>query len=121
MSNLLVQIFSILCLATQTFADCQDLTFDDCRGKTNKPPFQSLKLESEDTCQKYCSNIFPGVCSFFIYDRQQNICQIYDYDPEDYAASCNIIGGTPTPSLVECDNSNEECLVSMIDLYLKKY
>ena len=111
MLNQFLSILVIVSLATKVSADCQDLTLDDCRGKTNQPPFSSVKLESEKTCQKYCSDIYPNLCTFFIYDRQQNGCNLYSYDPEDYVESCNQTGGTPLPSLVECKNSNDECLV----------
>ena len=111
MINQYLPIFAIVSLAVKVSSDCQDLTLDDCRGKTNKPPFQSVKLEEEETCQKYCSDIFPDLCTFFIYDRQQNGCNLYSYDPEEYVESCNIIGGTPLPSLSECKNLDDECLV----------
>ena len=86
-------IFSIGCLATQAHADCQDITLDSCVGD---PPFQTLKLASEENCQQYCSQVFQDVCTFFIYDRQQDICQLFDYDPKVYADSCDLIAATPT-------------------------
>ena len=101
-------VFSIVCLATQAHADCQDITLDSCVGD---PPFQTLKLASEENCQQYCSQVFPDVCTFFIYDRQQDICQLYDYDSQAYADSCALIAATPTPALAECVASDEECLV----------
>ena len=104
----LLTFFSIVCLATQALADCQDLTLDSCIGD---PPFQTLKLASEENCQQYCSQVFPDVCTFFIYDREQDICQLYDYDSHEYADSCALIAATPTPSLTECRSSDEECLV----------
>jgi len=100
-------LFSIVCLAAQAHADCQDITLDSCVGD---PPFQTLKLASEENCQQYCSQVFPDVCTFFIYDRQQDICQLFDYDPQAYADSCALIAATPTPSLAECRASDEECL-----------
>merc|ERR1711962_1734665 len=100
-------VFSIVCLATQALADCQDITLDSCVGD---PPFQTLKLASEENCQQYCSQVFPDVCTFFIYDRQQDICQLYDYDSQAYADSCALIAATPTPALAECVASDEECL-----------
>ena len=100
--------FAIICLATQALADCKDLTLDSCVGD---PPFQTLKLASEENCQQYCSLVFPDVCTFFIYDRQQDICQLFDYDSQEYANSCALIAATPTPSLVECAKSDETCLV----------
>ena len=114
MSKQLLTVFSIVCLATQALADCQDITLDSCVGD---PPFQTLKLASEENCQQYCSQVFPDVCTFFIYDRQQDICQLFDYDPQAYADSCALIAATPTPSLAECRASDEECLVRLSHQY----
>ena len=114
MSKQLLTVFSIVCLATQALADCRDITLDSCTGD---PPFQTLKQASEENCQQYCSQIFPSVCEFFIYDRQQDICQLFDYDPQAYADSCALIAATPTPSLAECRASDEECLVRLSNQY----
>ena len=95
-------------LTTKVYADCHDITLDYCIGN---PPFQVLKLSREQDCQEFCSQIFPDVCTFFIHDRQQDLCQLYDYDPQEYADSCDLIAGTPTPSLAECKELNDNCLV----------
>ena len=107
----LFTIFWTVCLTKQVFADCLDITLDSCIGD---PPFQSLKLASEENCQQYCRQVFPNVCTFFIYDRQQGNCQLFDYDSQEYANSCALIAATPTPSLVECAKSDETCLVIKI-------
>jgi len=108
MLKLLSTAFLIVCLATQAFSDCQDLTLDDCAATA---PFETLKdLGDEGTCQLFCREIFAGVCTFFLYDREEDLCQLYDYDPGDYAAACSIIGATPTPKLSECASSTDECL-----------
>ena len=109
MSSKLLFIFLIVFLAKQAFADCQDLTLDDCAASA---PFETLKdLGEEETCQLFCREIFVGVCTFFLYDRMEDICQLYNYEPGDYAAACSILGGTPTPKLADCQTSTDECLV----------
>jgi len=100
-------IFWTVCLTKQVFADCFDITLDSCIGD---PPFQSLRLASEENCQQYCRQVFPNICTFFIYDRQQGVCQLFDYDSQEYADSCDIIAATPIPSLTECQESQEDCL-----------
>ena len=105
----LVTIFWNTCLALQILADCQDTTLDYCVGN---PPFQTLKLSSEENCQEFCSQVFPNVCTFFIHNRQQDLCQLFDYDAQEYVDSCEFIAATPTPNLTECQQSDDECLVS---------
>ena len=103
--------FVIFCLFANALADCQDVTLDRCSGNPGIPPFQTLTLSSEETCQEYCHTVFTEICTFFIYDREQDSCQLFDFDSEIYASSCTIIGGTPLPSLTECQNSGDKCLV----------
>ena len=102
--------FSFVCLATQAFADCEDITLDRC---TADHPFQSLKSGTEEACQLFCNEVFSGLCTFFIYDRQQDICQVYDYGEQEYAASCARIGSTPKPSFADCEVSDENCVVRL--------
>ena len=94
----------------QAFADCNDLTLDKCNGD---PPFQTLSLPNEKICQKFCNEIFHD-CMFFIYDKQQDICQLYDYDSHEYVDSCALIAATPTTSLIKCSSSADECLVRLL-------
>merc|ERR1712086_200222 len=108
MSSQLLLFFLTVFLAKQAFADCSDLTLDDCAASA---PFETLKDLGEDgTCQLFCREIFAGVCTFFLYDRMEDICQLYNYEPGDYAAACSILGGTPTPKLADCQASTDECL-----------
>ena len=110
----LLSSFVIFCLATNALADCQDVTLDRCSGNEETPPFETLTLPSAEDCQEYCRDVFTDVCTFFIYDRQQVFCQLFDNVPDIYASSCALIGGTPNPSLTECQESNDECLVRTI-------
>ena len=110
----LIASFVILSLAKLALADCQDVTLDRCSGNAEIPPFETLTLPSAEDCQEYCRDVFTDMCTFFIYDRQQVFCQLFDYDPDVYASSCALIGGTPNPSLTECQESNDECLVRTI-------
>ena len=103
--------FVIFCLSAHALADCQDVTLDRCSGNAGIPPFQTLTLSSEETCQEYCHTVFTEICTFFIYDREQDSCQLFDFDSEVYASSCTIVGGTPMPSLTQCQNSGDKCLV----------
>ena len=104
-----LSVFLVVCLFGQAFGDCSDLTLDDCAATA---PFETLKdLGNPETCQLFCREIFAGVCKFFLYDQEEDLCSLYDYEAVDYAAACSILGGTPTPKLDECATSTDECLV----------
>ena len=64
----------------------------------------------ESVCQQFCSDVYDE-CKFFIYNRKSELCELFNYDKEIYAASCTRTGGTPQPSLNECQNSTDPCLV----------
>ena len=87
---------------------CRDLTLDACEG--GEPPFNTIN-QGEEQCQQICAEVFPGQCTFYIYDREIGLCQMYDYDKEIYTASCTSFGGPPTTSLDECQNSTDPCSV----------
>ena len=91
----------------QTISGCNDLTFDKCNGE---PPFLTLTLSNEKVCQTFCNEIFHD-CIFFIYDRQHDICQLYDYDSQKYVESCALVAATPVPSLDKCKSLDDDCLV----------
>ena len=111
MSRQLLKFLVIIGLAKQAFADCRDLTLDACE---EKPAFETYKdLGDETICQAFCRDIFPGDCMFFIYDRMEDLCKLFSYNPEGYASSCRIMAGTPLPKLEDCQESTDECLVSM--------
>ena len=120
----------------QALGDCRDLTFDECGGDA---PFDTLKNIGEAACQVifflnfnfekkigknhfnffsqlYCSGVYEGQCTFFIYDRKQSLCELFDAEVEDYAGSCNRLGGTPSPNLASCQDSDDECLVRPLNL-----
>ena len=107
-----LHIFSIVCFATQAIGDCGDLTLDSCGGDE---PFNTLKNTGEEICQQVCRDVYGDKCTFFIYDRANELCELFDFDEEDYAGSCKRIGGTPTPSLADCQESTDPCSVRQQD------
>ena len=131
----LLHIFAIAFFATQAFKDCEgkilkvptttpepttpettvspgggcrDLTLDACEGEK---PFNTLKDVGQDYCQEICKEVYSDKCTFFIYDGLNELCELYDYAEENYAASCKRIAGRPTPTLEECQNSPDPCVV----------
>ena len=139
MINQLLHIFAIAFLATQAFKDCEgkilkvptipgttvspgggcrDLTLDACEGEK---PFNTLKDVGQDYCQEICKEVYSDKCTFFIYDGLNELCELYDYAEENYAASCKRIAGRPTPTLEECQNSPDPCVVRKLIIYWSFY
>ena len=97
---------------------CRDLTLDACEGEK---PFNTLKDVGQDYCQQICKEVYSDRCTFFIYDGLNELCELYDYAEENYAASCKRIGGRPTPTLEECQNSPDPCVVRKLIIYWPFY
>lgn len=98
-------LVSFLALIALAAADCKDKTFDIC-DNGNKPAFETAKGLTEAKCQQLCSTIYTENCKFFIFDRRDGLCQLFDNEREDYFKSCKVTAGTPTPET--CDGT-EEC------------
>ena len=115
----LLIIFSVLCGLRQAFGDCRDTTLDSC---LRDQPFEIFIVPSEEICQQTCRDVYADKCVFFIYDRVNEACELFDFNEQDFADSCQKVGGTPEPSLVECEQSNDPCSVrySIPDQLLKK-
>ena len=97
---------------------CRDLTLDACEGEK---PFNTLKDVGQDYCQKICKEVYSDRCTFFIYDGLNELCELYDYAEENYAASCKRIAGRPTPTLEDCQNSPDPCVVRKLIIYWPFY
>ena len=97
-------------------SDCRDITMDSCHGYVHA--FETLDLSSEEKCQKYCSEVYSS-CRFFIFDRENNDCQLFDYDSLDYSDSCTRVAAKPTPPLAECEESDDECLVRLFSCQIE--
>ena len=103
-------------LARSVNADCRDLTLDACDYQ-QAGPFESSKGLDQDLCQKFCDQIYAGKCKFFIFDGQEQICQLFDYESGDYVSSCSIIAGTPQPDIASCNSTDDQCAVRLFNFY----
>ena len=110
MLKLKLLTISVLCFFRQAIADCNDLTFDFC-GTDQTIPFETFTDQGEVICQQICSQVYPGRCKFFIYDRQDELCELYDIDEQLYVDSCKRTAGTPQPDIAECKESDDLCTV----------
>ena len=109
MLKLLLLLASLVNLSKES---CRDLTYGDCEDGVSGAPFETLKDLDEENCQLFCNQIFEGTCKFYILDRKHTTCELYDYEPNQYVATCNIIGSTPQPEVGGCATSNDVCDVS---------
>merc|ERR1712223_486705 len=89
---------------------CRDVTLDDCTNG-DKPAFESTKGVNQLICQQICHEIYPTKCTFFIYDRQQEICELFDSAIEDYPSSCTKIAGPRDPDVVDECPDQDDCTV----------
>ena len=106
----LLTIFSVLCCFRQAIADCNDLTFDEC-GTDQTIPFETFTDQGEVICQQICREVYAGRCNFFIYDREDELCELYDIDEQLYVDSCKRTASTQQPDLAECKESDDLCTV----------
>ena len=88
---------------------------EECEHGDNKP-FESLNnLGDEFNCQKFCGsydNPDFHKCTFFIFNRLDNFCDLYDYDVKDYMKTCLKKGMTLTPAFDLCLDFDQPCAVS---------
>ena len=110
----LLTIVSVVCCFKLAIGDCNDLTFDFC-GTDQTIPFETFTDQGEVICQQICREVYAGRCNFFIYDREDELCELYDIDEQLYVDSCKRTAGTPQPPLVECKESNDPCTVRQYD------
>ncbi len=100
-------------LASSALALCSDTTFDGC-NKDAFPAFETAKGLNETTCQKLCKDIYGFKCTYFVFDRRDKSCELFDQDNgQDYFGTCNRVGGTAEPSIADCDTANEDCKVRL--------
>ena len=98
---------------------CKDITLGACKWKIQ--PFYTNRIRSLYGCQKKCKNwkriskVVQSVCTFFSYHHSQKKCKLFEFDIRDHDASCEIIGGPPSPDLEKC----VRCSVSVIFRYSK--
>ena len=109
MSKQYLLLITVLVFLAKVNSDCRDLTLDNCSHGENTA-FESTNQADISICQFLCSAYSPK-CTFFVYDQKEKLCELFEYDPDEYAASCNILSGTPNPALETCKNSEDDCTV----------
>ena len=69
------------------------------------------------TCQDLCKTYTHPECTFFVYNKEQLTCEMFDTDIQIYKDSCHKLGLTPDVEVPSCYNSTDSfladpCLVS---------
>ena len=90
--------------------DCNGYTVDKCE-LGNDTIIETLKDSTEYDCQFFCNIVYSGVCKFFIFDKQQVICQLINEELKTYTDTCRKFGGPPNPSIQECEELEDNCKV----------
>ena len=90
---------------------CHDFTIDKCHIDPDGL-LETVKDISIENCQFYCNIIYKDLCTFFIYDRKQVLCELIQEPFENYVQSCSKYGGPKDPSISECYDSNDKCKVT---------
>ena len=101
---------SFFILNTKAETDCAGYSIDKCALPDNSI-IETLKDVGEDDCQFYCNVIYSPDCTFYIYDKQQVLCQLLNSPMNGYVSSCSKYAGPPTPSVAKCLSSTDACKV----------
>jgi len=104
---------------TYTGKDCDKFVVDQCerpKGKDNFA-FETVNTETADDCQFYCDTIYnnkatdPKVqkCKFFVFDRRQNLCELWKITKEEYEGTCHKKGGPKNAADVKTACAKDAC------------
>ena len=115
MSKQYLLLITVLVFLAKVNSDCRDLTLDNCSHGENTA-FESTNQADISICQFLC-NAYSPKCTFFVYDQKEKLCELFEYNPDEYAASCNILSGTPNPTLETCKNSEDDCTVRVFNMF----
>ena len=80
-------------------------------------PFEQATTVNLEHCQYYCSDVFKGYCTFFSYKVKTSFnsnCNLYDFDPIDFASTCQRVGGSKNDDPMQCIHPSNKCSVSTI-------
>ena len=98
---------------TSKVPTCNDFTIDKCHIDPGGL-LETVKDISIDNCQFYCNIIYKDLCTFFIYDRKEVLCELIKEPFDNYVHSCSKYGGPNSPTISECYDSNDGCKVTNI-------
>ena len=84
--------------------------------------FQQIKkIKTAVDCQWFCSEYYPGNCTWWMYDETTKYCKIFNEPQEMLYDNCFELGFSSYPPLSECLSivdpiNNTDCQVNMFDV-----
>jgi hypothetical protein len=60
-------------------------------------------VEDAQICQRFCKELYPGKCTWFIFDRTTSDCKLFHGSVADLRNDCREIGYAVQPSYTECN------------------
>ena len=110
--NIFLNTLIIISFCCQKFISgtCLETTLEDC-VYGDRGPFEIVRWIEEKNCQKFCNEIFPGKCHFYIYEKTQKFCKFFDYPAMNFTQNCNQIGGSKYPNILSCFSDPNPCRV----------
>jgi len=61
------------------------------------------QIADAQTCQSFCKDLYPGACTWFMFDRTTNDCKLFSGSLDDLRADCKEIGYAKEPAHASCD------------------
>merc|ERR1712064_215248 len=50
------------------------------------------QIADAQTCQSFCKDLYPGACTWFMFDRTTNDCKLFSGSLDDLRADCKEVG-----------------------------
>jgi len=61
------------------------------------------QIADAQTCQSFCKDLYPGACTWFMFDRTTNDCKLFSGSLDDLRADCKEVGYAKEPAHASCD------------------
>ena len=80
--------------------------------------FQEIgSIDDAKTCQKFCNELYPNTCTWFMFDRTTSDCRLFKGSLTELEDDCREKGYPINPDYDECNtvlstNTDEDCSVS---------
>jgi|ERR1711909_39988 len=111
-----------------TKGKCEDFTREYCDNR-DKKPYNHRFMDNIDECWKDCRKdrgptnttgtrsvgSTEKKCGFFIWDKENFMCEKYEFHWAEHDYNCVSIGGPPLPFVDQCDKPKNPTCLNQID------